>query len=215
MAQVIKHAEVQFICRVRRLRDRSVVAPGTLIQQWIARRVMRIVLSDEKTAGDAQEVHMLTITWIQEMHRAVFDREATEEDGSRLGLAGITQQPGVIAFPRSGIGDVGKLYPQFIVDPLTAILIELATIQEEGLARPQGRRGSISLRQQQQGTETCTEQEGKSDDGCDDQRIAPAFPFERKWADRGERILWGGGRSCSFRWGSGATQVLGNSHVQR
>src|SRR5258708_11296355 len=48
MAQVIKHAEVQFICRVRRLRDRSVVAPGTLIQQWIARRVMRIVLIDEK-----------------------------------------------------------------------------------------------------------------------------------------------------------------------
>src|SRR5258706_10472748 len=117
---------------------------------------MRIVLVDEETTGECEEVDMSPGARIQEMHVAMFDRQAAKEDGGRLGLTNVTQQPGIVTFTRSGIGDVGEIDLQFIIDPLIIVLIQLTTIHEENIACLLDPGSGISLRRQQECTKTRT-----------------------------------------------------------
>ena len=128
---MIEHTEMQFIRRVRRLRDCGVVTPGILIQQRITRWVMCIVLVDEETTGECEEVGMFPSARIQEMHVAMFDRQAAKEDGGRLGLTDVTQQPGIITFSRLSIRDVLQINLQLVGNSLSAYRVQLSAADKE------------------------------------------------------------------------------------
>src|SRR5437899_13106742 len=100
------------MCRVLRIRglgDLGVVTPYPLVGGRISRCYIGILFSNKVTAWEFKKVGMNLIAPIGEMHIAVINGEFSKQDCLCIGLIFISQQPGIVAFARSRVGNVGEI----------------------------------------------------------------------------------------------------------
>src|SRR5579885_3167730 len=179
MAQVVEHAEVKRVCRVRRLRKRCVVAPGALVEQGIARWSARAVLGDEKAAEEGQQIRMLLVALVEKMQISLIECETSQKERNSLALLDISQQPRVITLARSRVRQICEVYLKLIIDTLSGALVQLAAVEKERVAARLGRSEDIPFHKLHR-AKTRAEDEHKSEDGDNDQRTVRASPAASK-----------------------------------
>ena len=144
MAKVVQHTEMQFVTGNRGLRDLSIIVPCAEVGRGIAGRDICILFSDQKTAGELQQVDMLLITPVEKPHATVVDTELAQQDRRRLALIFISQEPGVIALAWCRLSQAVEIDLQLINDTLVAASIQLPATDKEGMPDESTRWSSTS-----------------------------------------------------------------------